>query len=156
MDSFLLTPQDIEVAIRLIVATGLGALIGLEREVHGKEAGFKTYSLVCLGSALMMIVSIDVFTIFKGVAQVDPGRIAAQAVTGIGFIGAGAILRSQEGAIKGLTTAAGIWAACAIGLACGLGIFKQAIMTTVLVMVVLVIFSKVQKRILHKHPHSPQ
>ena len=136
------------------MATLLGAVIGLEREVHGKEAGFKTYSLVCLGSALMMIVSVDVFEIFKGVATVDPGRIAAQAVTGIGFLGAGAIIRSQEGGIKGLTTAAGIWAACAIGLACGLGLYKQAVMTTVLVLVILVVFSKVQRNILPKKQHG--
>jgi putative Mg2+ transporter-C (MgtC) family protein len=150
----LLTAQDIDIAIRLITATLLGSVIGLERESHGKEAGFKTYSLVCLGSALMMIVSVDVFNIFKGVAQVDPGRIAAQAVTGIGFIGAGAIIRSQEGSIKGLTTAAGIWSACAIGLACGLGLFKQAIMTTVLVLIVLVLFSKVQRKIIKKNPQE--
>jgi len=149
MGSFL-TPQDIDIAIKLVVATFLGAIIGLERESHGKEAGFKTYSLVCLGSALMMIVSIDVFNIFKNVAQVDPGRIAAQAVTGIGFIGAGAIIRSQQGSIKGLTTAAGIWSACAIGLACGLGLYKQAVMTTILVLIVLVLFSKVQRKILSK------
>jgi putative Mg2+ transporter-C (MgtC) family protein len=149
-----LTPQDINFAIKLCVATLLGAVIGLEREVHGKEAGFKTYSLVCLGSALMMIVSVDVFEIFKGVATVDPGRIAAQAVTGIGFLGAGAIIRSQEGGIKGLTTAAGIWAACAIGLACGLGLYKQAVMTTLLVLVILVVFSKVQRNILPKKQHG--
>ena len=154
MNSLLLTPQDIDFAIKLSVATLLGAVIGLEREVHGKEAGFKTYSLVCLGSALMMIVSVDVFEIFKGVATVDPGRIAAQAVTGIGFLGAGAIIRSQEGGIKGLTTAAGIWAACAIGLACGLGLYKQAVMTTVLVLVILVVFSKVQRNILPKKQHG--
>jgi putative Mg2+ transporter-C (MgtC) family protein len=148
MDSFWLTPQDIDFAIKLIVATLLGAVIGLEREVHGKEAGFKTYSLVCLGSALMMIVSIDVFTLFKSVATVDPGRVAAQAVTGIGFLGAGAIIRSPQGSIKGLTTAAGIWSACAIGLACGLGLYKQAVMTTILVLIVLIVFSKVQQNLL--------
>ncbi|MFH1799634.1 MAG: MgtC/SapB family protein [Candidatus Omnitrophota bacterium] len=151
MCSFMgLTPQDIDFAIKLSVATLLGALIGLEREVHGKEAGFKTYSLVCLGSALMMIVSIGVFEIFKGVATVDPGRIAAQAVTGIGFLGAGAIIRSQAGSVKGLTTAAGIWAACAIGLSCGLGLYKQAVMTTILVLIILVLFSKVQRNMLPK------
>lgn len=149
-----LTSQDIDIAIKLIIATFLGAIIGLERESHGKEAGFKTYSLVCLGSALMMIVSIDVFNIFKNVATVDPGRIAAQAVTGIGFLGAGAIIRSQQGSIKGLTTAAGIWSACAIGLACGLGLYKQAVMTTILVLMVLVVFSKVQRKILKKNPEQ--
>ena len=150
MNQMTFTQMDLDLAIRLLVATFLGAVIGLEREVHGKEAGFKTYSLVCLGSALMMIVSLDVFMLFNGMANVDPGRIAAQAVTGIGFLGAGAIIRSQQGSIRGLTTAAGIWSACAIGLACGLGLYKQAIFTTILVMFVLVIFSRVQRSVLPK------
>jgi len=150
MQQWTLTPLDLDIAIRLVVATFLGAIIGLEREVHGKEAGFKTYSLVCLGSSLMMIVSFDVFMLFNGVANVDPGRIAAQAVTGIGFLGAGAIIRSQAGGIRGLTTAAGIWSACAIGLACGLGLYKQAIFTTILVLVVLIVFSRVQRSVLPK------
>lgn len=155
LNQMLLTSADFDVAIRLLMATFLGAVIGLEREVHGKEAGFKTYSLVCLGSALMMIVSLDVFMLFSGVANVDPGRIAAQAVTGIGFLGAGAIIRSQQGGIRGLTTAAGIWAACAIGLACGLGLYKQAIFTTILVLVILVIFSRLQRSVLpKKHGHG--
>ncbi len=153
MDVIMLTPQDIDVAIRLIVATFLGALIGLEREVQRKEAGFKTYALVCLGSALMMIVSVDVFNLYHLLTNVDPGRIAAQAVTGIGFLGAGAIIRSKEGSVKGLTTAAGIWAACAIGLACGLGLYKQAVITTLLVLTILVLFSKVEKNILFKKHH---
>ena len=146
------TAMDLDVAVRLLMATLLGAVIGLEREAHGKEAGFKTYSLVCIGSALMMIVSVDVFMLFNGVATVDPGRIAAQAVTGIGFLGAGAIIRSQQGSIRGLTTAAGFWCACAIGLACGLGLYKQAVFTTVLVMTVLIIFSKVQRKVLPRKP----
>lgn len=150
MQQWTLTPLDLDIAIRLVVATFLGAIIGLEREVHGKEAGFKTYSLVCLGSSLMMIVSFDVFMLFNGVANVDPGRIAAQAVTGIGFLGAGAIIRSQAGGIRGLTTAAGIWSACAIGLACGLGLYKQAIFTTILVLVVLIVFSRFQRSVLPK------
>jgi putative Mg2+ transporter-C (MgtC) family protein len=143
-----LTPHDYDVIYRLLAAVGLGALIGLEREFHGKEAGFKTYTLVCLGSALMMIVSIDIFEMYKGVAAVDPSRIAAQVVTGIGFLGAGAIIRSQQGSIKGLTTAAGIWAMCGVGLACGLGLYKEAIFTTFLVLIVFVIFSRVQAKIL--------
>ena len=150
MSSFSLSAQDIDVIIRLLVATGLGALIGIERDLHGKEAGFKTYSLVCLGSALMMVVSLDIFNIYKGLAQVDPARVAAQAVTGIGFIGAGAIIRSPQGSVKGLTTAAGIWATCAIGLACGLGLYKQAVLTTILVLIILVLFPQVQRRMIRK------
>jgi len=144
-----LTPHDMENFIRLLVATGLGALIGFEREYNGKEAGFKTYTLVCLGSSLMMIISADIFLIYKGLAGVDPSRIAAQVVTGIGFLGAGAIIRDQQG-VRGLTTAAGIWAVCGIGLACGIGLFKPAIMTTFLVLIVLVIFSRLERDVLPK------
>ena len=141
---FHLTVQDMDVAIRLIVATFLGGLIGLEREMHGKDAGFRTYALVCVGSALVMIVSTEMFEIYKGVTDVDPSRIAAQVVSGIGFLGAGAIIRFPQG-IKGLTTAAGIWAASGIGLACGIAEYKPAVMTTVLVLIILIIFSKIDR-----------
>ena len=140
------TPHDIDVVARLLTATLLGAVVGLERGVHGKDAGFKTYALVCLGSALMMIISVDIYVIYKGMATVDPSRIAAQVVTGIGFLGAGAIIHSQQGSVKGLTTAAGIWAICGVGLACGLGHYKEAIVATLLVLIILVLFSKVEQR----------
>lgn len=149
-----MTPHEHDMMFRLLAAAGLGALIGLERELNQKEAGFKTYTLVCLGSALMTIVSMDIFEIYKGLAIVDPSRIAAQVVTGIGFLGAGAIIRSPQGSIKGLTTAAGIWTVCGIGLACGMGLFKAAIFTTLLVLVVLVLFSKVEGSILSKKKHG--
>ncbi len=141
---FNITQHDIDIAIRLITATFLGGLIGIEREVHGKEAGFRTYALVCLGSALMMVVSIDVFEIYKGVAQVDPSRIAAQVVSGIGFLGAGAIIRFPR-EIKGLTTAAGIWAAAGIGLACGIAEYRPAVISTVLALLILIVFSKINR-----------
>jgi len=147
-----LTPHDIENFIRLFAAAGLGAIIGLEREYNEKEAGFKTYTLVCLGSSLMMIISADIFLIYKGLAAVDPSRIAAQVVTGIGFLGAGAIIRDQQG-VRGLTTAAGIWAVCGIGLACGIGLFKPAIVTTLLVLVVLVLFQRLEQDVLPKKKH---
>lgn len=136
--------EHIEAIIRLGMATILGALIGLERERHGKEAGFRTYTLVCIGSALMMLVSIEIFEVYRTEAQVDPSRIAAQVVSGIGFLGAGAIIRYSAG-VKGITTAAGIWVASGIGLACGLGQFFPAILTTLLVLTVLMIFSKVDR-----------
>ena len=141
---FHFTPQDMDVMIRLAVAAFLGGLIGFEREAHGKEAGVRTYSLVCLGSALMMIVSTQIFEIYKGAAQVDPSRIAAQVVSGIGFLGAGAIIRFPQG-IKGLTTAAGIWTACGIGLACGLGQYHPAIMTTLFTLVILLTFARIDR-----------
>ena len=136
---------DVEVAARLIVAAFLGGLIGLERESHGKDAGFRTYSLVALGSALIMVVSYQIFFIYK---IGDPSRIAAQAVSGIGFIGAGAIIRSPLGGtegVRGLTTAAGIWTACGIGLACGMGLYYPAVIATVLTLIILLFFSRVKK-----------
>lgn len=136
-----LTPQDIEMLIRLSMATLLGGAIGLEREVHGKVAGFRTHALVSLGAALIMIVSIEIYIAYRGVTQVDPGRIAAQVVSGIGFLGAGAIIRFSTG-ITGLTTAASLWVVAAIGLACGAGFFKPALVTTGLVLVVLVLFAQ--------------
>ena len=138
-----LTPHDIDIAIRLTVAAFLGGIIGIERETHGKEAGFRTHALVCLGSALIMVVSTQIYEIYEN-AQVDPSRIAAQVVTGIGFLGAGAIIRFPQ-KIKGLTTAAGIWAAAGIGLSCGVAQYKPAIFTTILALLILVVFSKVAR-----------
>lgn len=137
---------DIELIIRLGSATLLGGLIGFERELHGKVAGFRTHSLVALGSALIMLVSIEIFKLYQGLVPVDPGRIAAQVVTGIGFIGAGAIIRSGT-SIKGLTTAAGLWTASGIGLACGLGYFRAAFAATVITLLVLVVFSWIGRQI---------
>lgn len=148
----LFTMQDLDFAVRLISAAFLGGLIGLERESHGKEAGFRTYALVCLGSALVMIVSIQIHEIYKSTgANPDPSRIAAQVVSGIGFLGAGAIIRFPQGkekeqeSIKGLTTAAGIWAAAGIGLACGMAQYRPAVLTTALTLIILIVFSKVNR-----------
>ena len=135
---------DWNIAIRLLVASLLGGLIGLEREIQGKEAGLRTHALVSLGSALIMIVSIEIFEMYKQVASVDPSRIAAQVVSGIGFLGAGAIIRSPGG-IKGLTTAAGLWTASGIGLACGLGFYYPALVTTALILTILVIFARIDR-----------
>ena len=124
--------------IRLLVATAMGAAIGLEREYHAKEAGLRTHLLVALGSCLFMILSIYGFDFMLGRDHVsfDPSRIAAQVVTGIGFIGAGTIiLQKQVG--RGLTTAAGLWVTAAIGLACGNGMYWLALVATAIVLVSL-------------------
>ena len=134
--------EDQQMIIRLFLATFFGGLIGLEREIHGKVAGLRTHSLVSLGSALMMVVSIDIYAAYRGLAEVDPSRIAAQVVSGIGFLGAGAIIRFPAG-ITGLTTAASLWVVAGIGLACGAGFLKPALVALVLVLVVLVIFAQV-------------
>ena len=135
-------PQDTEMLTRLFVATLCGGLIGLEREIHGKVAGLRTHALVSLGSALIMLVSIDIYSAYRGVATVDPSRIAAQVVSGIGFLGAGAIIRFPTG-ITGLTTAASLWVVAAIGLASGAGFFKPVLVTTVLVLMVFILFAQV-------------
>lgn len=148
----ILSPHDLEITVRLVVAAFLGGLIGFERESHGKDAGVRTYALVCLGSALVMVVSVQIFEQYRDIASVDPSRIAAQVVSGVGFLGAGAIIRfphgnqgSHQEAVKGLTTAAGIWAASGIGLACGLGLYHPALITTILTLVILVVFSKLNR-----------
>ncbi len=130
-----------EIIFKLALAGILGGLIGLERESLNRPAGLRTYTLVCLGSALAMIVSLDMYYQYYQTVNADPGRIAAQVVSGIGFLGAGTILR--EGAtIRGLTTAAGLWVVACIGLAVGAGMYIPAIVTTVLVLFVLIYFIK--------------
>jgi putative Mg2+ transporter-C (MgtC) family protein len=121
--------------VRLLFACGLGAVIGFERELRDREAGIRTHLLVSLGSALFTIVSAYGFHEFlasgDNVVRADPSRIAAQIVTGIGFLGAGAIIR--EGlSVRGLTTAATLWVVAAIGMACGAGYYWPAAATTAL------------------------
>jgi putative Mg2+ transporter-C (MgtC) family protein len=142
---------EMDTLVRLLLASVLGALIGLEREVHGRPAGFRTHLLVSLGSCLFVIVSIDMYRLygnFSGAVPVgvDPGRIAAQVVTGIGFLGAGAIIR-EKAAIRGLTTAACLWIAAAIGLSCGAGRFGAAIVVTLLAVLSLLLLKKVENLI---------
>jgi len=137
-----LSVQDQHMIARLVLATFFGGLIGLEREIHGKVAGLRTHALVSIGAALIMLVSIDIYEAYRGVVSVDPSRIAAQVVSGIGFLGAGAIIRFPSG-ITGLTTAASLWVVAAIGLACGAGFIKPALTTTLLVLMVLVVFAQI-------------
>lgn len=122
-------------ALRLFVAGAMGVLIGLEREYRAKEAGYRTHFLVALGSALMMIVSQYGFmeVLRTDLIRVDPSRIAAQVVSGIGFIGAGTIILQKQ-IVRGLTTAAGIWATSGIGLAVGAGMYAIGIAATFLVL----------------------
>lgn len=130
-----------EIIFRLVLAAVLGGLIGLERESLNRPAGLRTYTLVCLGSALAMVVSLDMYFQYYQTVNADPGRIAAQVVSGIGFLGAGTILR--EGAtVRGLTTAAGLWVVACIGLAVGAGLYVPAVVTTVLILFVLIYFIK--------------
>jgi len=132
--------SNYEILFRLLLAAFLGGVVGLEREVHGRPAGVRTYLLLCMGSALIMVVSEFLFLKFEGLGDVlrsDPGRIAAQAVTGIGFLGAGVIMHARE-SIRGLTTAAGVWVACAVGLAVGAGFYLFGSAVTALTLISLV------------------
>jgi putative Mg2+ transporter-C (MgtC) family protein len=124
---------DLDVVLRLAVAAGLGAAVGFERELRDREAGMRTHLLVALGSCLFTLVSAYGFSEFlasgDAVVRADPARIAAQIVTGIGFLGAGAIMR-QGLNIRGLTTAAGLWVVAAIGMAVGAGYYAGALLGT--------------------------
>lgn len=125
------------VALRLVLVIACSSVIGWERERLRKPAGFRTHILVGIGAALVMMVSLSMADLFPGLQRVDPGRIAAQVVVGIGFLGAGTILRSREGIVTGLTTAASLWVVSGIGLAVGCGFYGGAVTATALVMVVL-------------------
>ena len=136
--------MEYDFLIRIFCAAVLGGLIGLEREYRAKEAGFRTHFLVAMGSALFMIVSAYGFTdsLTSDLQRWDVSRVAAQVVSGIGFIGAGTIIfRKAENVVVGLTTAAGLWVTAAIGLACGGGMYVLAIGSTLMVLVGLEAFN---------------
>lgn len=128
-----------EIVLRLVLAGILGGLVGFERERHNRPAGLRTHILVCLGSALVMIVSTAGFDGQLGPVG-DQSRIAAQVVSGIGFLGAGTIMR-QGSAVRGLTTAASIWVVAAVGLATGIGLYMAAATATATALVLLSLFS---------------
>jgi len=138
-----------EMLFRLFLAAVFGALIGLERERKDWTAGMRTHMMVCLGSALIMLVSSFGFSDILGTKNValDPSRVAAQVISGIGFIGAGTILFLQQGIIKGLTTAAGLWTVAAIGLATGGGMYFAAAATTIFAIAILWALQPLENRI---------
>ncbi len=124
---------QLDLVFRLLIAAVVGALVGFEREIHGHPAGMRTHLLVALGSALFTILSAHGFRTGPADGSVDPTRIAAQIVTGIGFLGAGAIVK--EGAtIKGLTTAASLWATAALGMAAGAGAHLLGAVATAIIL----------------------
>lgn len=136
-----------EFILRVILAAFLGGVIGLEREYRAKEAGFRTHFLVGLGAAVFMVLSKYGYddVVAKELVRLDPSRIAAQVVSGIGFIGAGCII-FQKHVVRGLTTAAGLWVTSAIGLACGSGMYLLAVAATVLVVACLETVSFIHSR----------
>lgn len=125
-----------QIIMRLVLSAFLGGLVGLERQMHRRHAGLRTHILVALGSCLIMLTSVYVFDIYKDKAALDPARIAAGVITGIGFLGAGAIIRDRAG-VRGLTTAASLWMVAGIGLATGCGFSNAAIYSTLLTLLVL-------------------
>jgi len=138
-----------EALLRLALAAGLGGAIGLEREFRHKPAGLRTNMLIALGSALFSILSVEL-----GAGAGSPDRIAAQVVSGIGFLGAGAILRSGEN-VHGLTTAATIWVNAAIGMAAGLGSYTVAIVAAAITLSVLALMPVMEKMVDNRRGERP-
>ena len=137
-----------QTVLRLVAAAAMGALLGINRQHHGKPAGLKTLTLVSVGAASFMLVSLELFLTVPdtsaGVSRVDLTRVVQGVVGGIGFLGAGSIIQAR-GSVVGMTTAATIWTVGAIGLACGLGLYRLALSITLLAWLVLVCFGFVER-----------
>lgn len=139
-------PEDV---LSVILATVFGAVIGMERELHGKAAGLRTNILICLGAAVFTIISRQMATDTEGSVT----RIAAQIVTGVGFLGAGAIIQDRGG-VHGLTTAATIWLVASIGMACGGRFYQLALITTLIAILVLIGLGKLARPLEHYREKS--
>lgn len=131
---------------RITVSLVLGSIIGIERKRKGQMAGLRTFSLISMGACIAMMLSIYVCQETVGLLRGDPSRIAAQVLSGIGFLGAGTIIQ-MKGSVRGLTTAAGIWIIATIGMAVGCGLYLIATVATVLVLVVLTILEQIEHRV---------
>ena len=141
---------DIELIRRLLTAALLGAALGFERELRHKDAGLRTNILITVGAALFTLMSIEI----SGPTG-DPGRIAAQIVTGIGFLGAGAIMRTDTG-IQGLTTAATVWVNAAVGVAAGGGKYHLAFIATGITLAALLVLQPIERTIARRFPLPPE
>ena len=146
----MVTAFRLDLAVKLLISVLCGGAIGFERQVAGKPAGLRTNILICLGAALVMDLSMNLGVTLGGARVGDPGHIAAQVVTGIGFIGAGTIMQSR-GTITGLTSAATLWVVAMIGLASGAGFYVEALGTTALVMLVLMGLGRIEHQLLRAH-----
>ena len=131
---------------KMLLSVALGGAIGYERKRKGQIAGVRTFALISMGATLAMILSIYVPQEYLGLKNGDPARIAAQVITGIGFLGAGAIIQ-MKGSVRGLTTAAGIWMAAAIGMSVGVGMYVIAVVSTLLILATLILFERYERRI---------
>ena len=135
------------VGVRILAALILGGIIGLEREMKNRPAGLRTYMLVCVGSCLIMMTN---QFLYQTTGTGDPARMSAQVVSGIGFLGAGTIVVTQHNQIKGLTTAAGLWACAAVGLSLGIGFYEAALISGVAIYVVLTLLHRWDDRMRRK------
>lgn len=138
--------NNVSSVFKLVLSLVLGCCVGFERKRKGQIAGVRTFALISMGATLAMLLSIYVPQEYLGLKNGDPGRIAAQVVTGIGFLGAGAIIQ-MKGSVRGLTTAAGIWMVAAIGMAVGVGMYFLSIVATALILVILVLVERWEHRI---------
>ncbi|WP_163582574.1 MgtC/SapB family protein [Gracilibacillus saliphilus] len=146
--------EFVESVTKLMISLFLSGLIGFEREVNKHSAGFRTHILVGVSSCLMMLLSVNGFQHFienYQNIQFDPARIPSYVISGIGFLGAGTII-VHGGTIRGLTTAASIWAVAGLGLIVGIGMYKEALVTTLIILISLVVLNKFEKR-LHRKSH---
>jgi putative Mg2+ transporter-C (MgtC) family protein len=157
-----MSPLDIlgikEMALRLTVAVIVGGLLGLNRELHGKPAGFSTNALVALGAAIVATLALQVQGDLVVPDENSLGRIVQGTLAGIGFLGAGVIMRDTPGHVSGLTTAATIWICAAIGLLCGLGYWNLVAVATILVLAVLVLghsLERISERIFRRSSNKP-
>lgn len=130
---------------RLALSLFIGAMIGAERKRKGQIAGVRTFGLISMGACLAMLLSIYVPQVYLGLKNGDPGRIAAQVITGVGFLGGGAMIH-MKGSVRGLTTAAGIWMTAIIGMAIGVGMYLCSLVATALILVTLVLFENVETK----------
>ena len=138
------------VALRMILAVLCGGIIGLERTFRRRPAGFRTHMLICLGAAMTTLTS-QFLSLYMNY-ETDVARLGAQVVAGIGFIGAGTIIVTRHQRVRGLTTAAGMWAAAIVGLSLGAGFYEGGVIVTVLILVAELLFSKVERLVLRKSP----
>lgn len=151
---FFIPNEWLKILIEMLLAIIFGGLIGLERQSSGKTAGFRTYSLVCLGAFMFTYMSAygfsNFYSILGKIGSFDPSRIASQVVVGIGFIGAGLIIHRRDDKVTGLTTAAGLWAASAIGMALGFNLLFLATFATIFILIILWPLKLLENKIVRK------
>lgn len=158
MQSWLPTLQSafpLEILLRLLLATVAGALLGWEREIREKPAGLRTHMMVALGAAAFMVATLDFASDHpqQPALRIDPTRVIAGIIGGVGFLGAGTIIEAR-GNVRGITTAAGIWVAAAVGTACGMGMYAVAFVSVVLALLILTIVGSIERLLFASKPRD--